>query len=143
MAVAGPWLVDFWMREDIPLDRVDMLLFGAYFVVMVWSHLHAVMLTSCGWARGAAIILAVEFVAVIGLGRLGIHTWGLQGAVGAMAVGPMLFSCWALPVLLRKKFRSMAAPGSGSASESAGAADGNGQLHPPQPGVSAEWAAQQ
>ena len=98
--VLGPWLADHWLRRHVDLHRLDFALFSLSFVLMVWSHLHYVMLAGSGEFRRPAWILAVETGAVLLAAWFGIHHYGLAGAMAGSALGVALFSAWMLPRLL-------------------------------------------
>lgn len=104
--VFGPWLADHWLKRSVQLQRPDFALFSLSFVLMVWSHLHYVMLAGSGNIRRPAMILACETVAVLGLAWLGIRLFGLSGALAGMVLGTVLFSVWWLPRLLEQFLNS-------------------------------------
>ncbi len=99
----GPWFADHWLNRHVELERSEFALFSLSFVLMVWSHLHYVLLAGSGVIRQPALILALETSAVLGLAWVGIHHYGLPGALAGMAGGVLLFSAWWLPLLLRRR----------------------------------------
>ncbi|MES2466761.1 MAG: lipopolysaccharide biosynthesis protein [Verrucomicrobiota bacterium] len=103
--VLGPWVTDHWLGKHVELRRTDFALFSLSFVLMVWSHLHYVLLAGSGVIRRPAVVLALETVAVLLLASFGIHHYGLSGALAGNAVGVLLFSAWLLPGMLRKSLR--------------------------------------
>ena len=106
----GPWLADRWLGKHVELRQSDFALFSLSFILMVWSHLHYVLLAGGGVIRRPAVVLGLETVAVLLLASFGIHHYGLSGALAGNAVGVMLFSAWLLPGMLRKFLRP-AGPG--------------------------------
>lgn len=98
----GPWLADQWLHRHVELQRSDFALFSLSFVLMVWSHLHYVMLAGSGVIRRPALVLALETAAVLMLAWVGIHHYGLSGALAGSAGGVLMFSAWWLPLLLRR-----------------------------------------
>ncbi len=123
--LCGPWLADHWLRKHVELGRMDFTLFSLSFVLMVWSHLHYVMLAGSGEFRRPAVILAVETVAVLVLASFGIHHYGLGGAMAGSALGVCLFSAWMLPRMLGRALHPDAA----------------GRVRPPEPAVPAAEGA--
>ena len=105
--VLGPWVTDHWLGKHVELRRTDFALFSLSFVLMVWSHLHYVLLAGSGVIRRPALVLALETVAVLLLASFGIHHHGLSGALAGNAVGVLLFSAWLLPGMLRKSLRPL------------------------------------
>jgi O-antigen/teichoic acid export membrane protein len=98
-------VTDHWLGKHVELGRSDFALFSLSFVLMVWSHLHYVLLAGSGVIRRPALVLALETVAVLLLASFGIHHYGLSGALAGNAVGVLLFSAWLLPGMLRKSLR--------------------------------------
>ena len=101
--VLGPWLAERWLGRQVALERSDFTLFSLSFVLMVWSHLHYVILAGSGVIRRPAMVLALETAAVLGLAWFGIHHYGLTGALAASGAGVLMFSAWWLPLLLRRR----------------------------------------
>ena len=99
----GPWLADHWLHRHVALARSDFALFSLSFVLMVWSHLHYVILAGSGVIRRPARVLALETAAVLVLAWFGIHHYGLSGALAATGCGVLMFSAWWLPLLLRRR----------------------------------------
>ena len=66
--VLGPWVTDHWLGKHVELRRTDFALFSLSFVLMVWSHLHYVLLAGSGVIRRPALVLALETVAVAAMG---------------------------------------------------------------------------
>lgn len=106
----GPWLADLWLKKHLGLNRRDFALFSLSFVSMVWSHLNYVMLAGGGNFRRPALILAAETAAVLFLAWIGIHHYGLSGALAGTTLGTLLFSAWWLPQLLTKFLNSAEVP---------------------------------
>lgn len=104
--VCGPWLADHWLHKHVELKRLDFTFFSISFILMVWSHLHYVILAGMGQLRRPAMVLALETVATLGLAWLGISHYGLSGALAGMAAGNLLFSAWLLPFILAKDLKS-------------------------------------
>jgi O-antigen/teichoic acid export membrane protein len=98
----GPWLADHWLRKHLELHRQDFVLFSLSFVAMVWSHLNYVILAGSGNFRQPALVLAAETAAVLILAWIGIHHFGLSGALAGITLGTLLFSAWCLPRFLAK-----------------------------------------
>ena len=107
----GPWLADHWLKRHVELEREDFALFSLSFVLMVWSHLHYVMLAGSGMVRQPAVILAYETAAVLCLSWLGIQHYGLVGALAGTAAGALMFSAWWLPRLLNRLLPSAGSGG--------------------------------
>ena len=101
--LCGPWLADHWLRKHVDLQRSDFALFSLSFVLMVWSHLHYVILAGSGVMRRPAVVLALETMAVLALAWLGMRHYGLSGALAGTSAGVLLFSAWWLPLLLRRR----------------------------------------
>jgi O-antigen/teichoic acid export membrane protein len=101
----GPWLADLWLKKHVELQRDDFALFSLSFILMVWSHLHYVMLAGSGVIRRPAVVLAVETAAVLMLSWFGIHHHGLAGALAGTALGTLMFSAWLLPRMLGMSLR--------------------------------------
>ncbi len=101
LALAGHRLIDLWMRRNIPLDDMDLALFGVAFCLMVWSQMHGIMLAGCGVLRPAAFVLGAETLVVLGLTTLTAGPWGVKGVLGSGIAGMLCFSAWMLPRLLR------------------------------------------
>ena len=105
-ALCGPWLADRWLSRHVDLEQAEFGLFGLVFVFMVWSHLHYVMLGGSGAAGTVARVLALETVAVLVLAWLGIHHYGLPGALLGSVAGMALVSAWLLPLRLSQFLRT-------------------------------------
>ena len=108
--VLGPWLADYWLHKHVALQRGDFALFSLSFVLMVWSHLHYVILAGSGVIRRPAMVLALETAAVLVLAWFGTHYYGLSGALAATAAGVLMFSAWWLPLMLRRRLSESTSP---------------------------------
>ena len=126
----GPWLADHWLNKHVDLQRSDFALFSLSFVLMVWSHLHYVMLAGSGVIRQPAFVLALETAAVLVLAWFGIHHFGLSGALAGTAAGTLMFSAWCLPRLL-DRFLHPAGPGQRPERGGSSAAEGAVPQAPP------------
>jgi O-antigen/teichoic acid export membrane protein len=80
-----------------PADNVSVrVLLAVYVVVNAWAHVNAMTLVGLGALRFTAIILVAEAVLVIGMQVVLVPVLGVTGYVGALAVGAVLVSGWAL-----------------------------------------------
>ena len=104
--LCGPTFTALWMgKGTVAIPRSAFGLYGMVFALAMWAHLHYVMLGNTGRIRPAAVIMAVDALAVIGLSAAGMAVGGLNGALAGAALGSLLVSAWLLP-----RVRPAAAP---------------------------------
>ena len=95
-------LIGLWTGTRPPDNLVLRGLLAIYVVVNGWAHVNAMTLVGLGALRFASIVLIIEAVLVVALQAVFVPGAGVTGYVGALAVGTVSFSGWALGLRLRR-----------------------------------------
>jgi O-antigen/teichoic acid export membrane protein len=108
-SLIGPTFTDLWLRDHPPIPRLEFLLSGMIFCLMIWAHLHYIMLGSTGRIREAAWIMGLEAFVVIAFVAIGfrmrpvVDEWqGLPSGLIGSVLASLLVSAWMLPRALRR-----------------------------------------
>ncbi len=102
----GPTLTGLWAGRIVHVAPELTALFLPYFVLRIWSHVHAIFAIGLGAVRTAAIVLGLEALTAVGLLRV------MPAAPPTVLLAPtaaaVMWSFWVLPVVVRRRMHSSA-----------------------------------
>jgi hypothetical protein len=98
----GSFLIQLWTGTDVHIPPLMLVLFGLYFIVVVWGHVNAITLVGLGRVWIAAAVICVE-AAVSSLGAVLLITqFGGTGVILSLLVAASVVSGILLPLAVRR-----------------------------------------
>ncbi len=109
IALAGNIIIDLWLGKELGIPLALQVTMGLYFILWMWTQLHQSVLIGIGWVWPTAIVLALESLAIVGMGMLLLDDHGISGIGAALAIGSLVISFWALPLMTYRAYRKLQA----------------------------------
>jgi O-antigen/teichoic acid export membrane protein len=104
VAIGGPGLLHVWIGTNVHLDTVLTSLFLPYFLLGIWSHVHAMVGVGLGAMSQVAAVLGIE--AVVALLILVHLPAAPANLLLAPATASVLVSSWLLPYIVHMRLSS-------------------------------------
>lgn len=105
IAIAGKTIIHHWVGNEVTPTVTLLVLTGAYFVVVVWNHVHYTLLIGVGRTWYPAVTLAAEAVVVLLLCMLTVPAYGAEGGMIALLAAGLLVTAWLAPIGVMRSFR--------------------------------------
>jgi O-antigen/teichoic acid export membrane protein len=107
LAAFGGMGIRAWAGPQVAIQPPMLVLFGLYFIALVWAHVNAITLVGLGrvWAAGGVFLLEAA-VSVLGALLL-VPSLGELGAVISLLLATSLVSCVLLPRLVGGSWQSL------------------------------------
>ncbi len=110
MVVLGPWLFPLWIGEQFAMGRPVFAVFGAYFTLHLWRHVHQVLLLGIGEVSFAVRVVVVESLTVlIAVAWALTQGAGLFGVYAVMAACLAVISAWVYPLRFGRSMKRLEA----------------------------------
>ncbi|MEO6080232.1 MAG: hypothetical protein ABIQ86_10690 [Steroidobacteraceae bacterium] len=108
LAILGPWLLHVVVGINTEGRFWLFLVFGLYFIALIWGHLHHVTLMGIASLWQLALVLVVENIVMLLLGLVLVPRFGAVGMALSYLIAILALPAWLLPRMLRNALQRIA-----------------------------------
>jgi len=105
--IFGPDLLKLWVGKEFSITRGEMLSYTVFMTLVLWSHIHFVILGSTGKSTVVARVMLLEAFLGLSMSAIVIPWLGVAGMFAAMSVAAVLTSAWILPRFASKQISQL------------------------------------